>query len=241
MPDSTTESTTESTTIVLLVRHGENDWVGSDRLAGRTPGVHLNDTGRKQACDLAAILAKQPIQAVYSSPLERCLETAQPTAEALGLPIVPFPGILEVDYGTWQGGNLKELAKLPEWGMVQHYPSAFRFPGGESLRETQARAIAALEEVQAGHPNQLVALFSHADVIRLLLSHYLGVPLDLFQRVVVATASVNVVAFHGRRPTVLAMNYVAELPHFEIKSRAEAAPSEDQSARGEADPPAISA
>ncbi len=223
----------DSTTIVLLVRHGENDWVGADRLAGRTPGVHLNDNGRKQACDLAVILAKQPIQALYSSPLERCLETAQPTAEALGLPIVPALGILEVDYGDWQGGSLKELSKLPEWHMVQHYPSAFRFPNGESLRETQARAIAALEQLQTDHPNQIIAIFSHADVIRLLLAHYLGVPLDLFQRVVVATASVNVVAFHGRRPTVMAMNYVAELPRFEIKSESKDEAKDDQPAIGD--------
>ena len=90
-------------TNVLLIRHGENDWVGTDRLAGRTPGVHLNEKGRNQAQALADTLATQPIAAIYSSPLERCRETAQPTADALGLPVQIYEHVLEADYGEWQG------------------------------------------------------------------------------------------------------------------------------------------
>jgi len=206
-----------STTYLLLIRHGENDWVGTDRLAGRTPDVHLNEKGRQQAVDVAQLLAKQPIAAIYSSPLERCLETAQPLAERLGQSINIEAGVIEVDYGEWRGAHLKELAKLPEWHMVQHFPSTFRFPGGETLREVQSRGIHALEALCTKHPNQVVAVFSHADVIRLCIAHYMGTPIDLFQRVVVNTASVSTLVFHNFRPMVVSVNYVAELPTIEIK------------------------
>ncbi len=133
---------TESTTYLLLIRHGENDWVGSHKLAGRTPGVFLNDKGHSQSTQLAEQLAKQPIAVIYSSPLERCLQTAQPVADAVGLAVTHEPGVLEVDYGEWRGGDLRELSKTPEWHMVQHYPSTFRFPGGETLHEVQSRGRA---------------------------------------------------------------------------------------------------
>ena len=205
------------TTYVLLIRHGENDWVGTDRLAGRTEGVHLNDKGRHQADRLASLLRSQPLAAVYSSPLVRCMETATPIASAHNLPVVELPDVLEVDYGEWRGKSLKELSKLPEWHMVQHYPSRFRFPGGETLREVQSRAVQALDRLHEAHPNQVVAVLSHGDVIRTTIAHYMGTPLDLFQRVAISTASVSTLAFHNYRPMILVMNYVAELPLLEIK------------------------
>jgi probable phosphomutase (TIGR03848 family) len=208
---------TASTTYLLLIRHGENDWVGTHRLAGRTQGVHLNDKGREQSARLAELLKNQPISAVYSSPLERCLQTAEPVAAALGLPVQQEPGILEVDYGEWQGGDLRELGKLPEWQAVQHFPSTFRFPEGETLHQTQSRAVWAINAIVQAHPNQLVALFSHGDVIRTTLAHYMGVPLDLFQRIIINTASISALAFHNGRPVVLFTNYSTELPTFEWK------------------------
>ena len=220
----------DSVTYVLLIRHGENDWVGTNRLAGRLAGVHLNEKGRQQAAALAAQLSAQPLAAVYSSPLDRCMETAVPVATAKGLAVMPEVDVIEVDYGEWQGGDLKELAKAPEWQSVQHNPSSFRFPGGESLREVQGRAVALVERLCDRHPDQAVAIFSHGDVIRTTVAHYMGTPLDLFQRVVISTASVSAIAFHNRRPAVLFVNYLAELPVLEIKregSTAEAAPSSD--------------
>jgi probable phosphomutase (TIGR03848 family) len=208
-------------TYLLLIRHGENDWVGTHRLAGRTPGVHLNETGRAQSARLAEQLSRYPISAVYSSPLERCLETAQPLAHALGLPVREEPGVLEVDYGEWRGGDLKELAKTPEW-------HSFRFPGGETLHEVQTRAVWALERIVRNHPNQLVAVLSHGDVIRTSLAHFMGTPLDLFQRIQIGTASISALAFHDLRPTVLFTNYLADLPKFEW-------PREDGHAQGQAD------
>ena len=208
----------ETTTYVLLIRHGENDWVGSDRLAGRTPGVHLNDKGHEQARELAALLAKQPITAIFSSPLERCMETALPLAKKLDLPATPEAGVLEVDYGDWRGQNLKELAKDSAWKMVQHFPSAFRFPGGETLQEVQSRAVETIARIHNTHPNQTVAIFSHGDVIRTTLAYFLGTHIDLFQRIAISTASVSILALHNQRPMVLGMNYVASLPVLKVKS-----------------------
>lgn len=216
-----------STTYILLIRHGENDWVGSDRLAGRTPGVHLNEKGQAQSDRLAERLASQPVSAVYSSPLERCMETATPVAAKFGLSVIPEPGVLEVDYGEWRGRELKELTKTPDWQQVQHYPSSYRFPQGETLREVQMRAVATLERIYAEHPNQLVAIFSHGDVIRTTLAHFMGVPLDLFQRIMISTASISGLAFHNARPAVLFTNYVDELPTFEWKKPEEAEQAAD--------------
>lgn len=211
------EAIRPSVTYILLIRHGENEWVSSGKLAGRTPGVHLNEKGRDQAQQLAEMLAHQPIRAIYSSPLVRCLETAQPVAERLGLSVCEDPGLLEVDYGDWHARELKELGKLPEWQMVQHFPSSFRFPGGEALREVQQRSVAALERIAARHPNEVVALFSHGDVIRTTLAHYAGTALDLFQRVQISTASISTIGLFGGRPAILNMNVTANFPVLEIK------------------------
>lgn len=205
-----------ATTFVFLIRHGENEYVATHRLAGRTPGVRLNEKGCNQAQTLVGYLAQQPFDAIYSSPLDRCLETAEPLAGQRNLTLQVEPDLAEVDYGSWQGADLRELSKLPEWSQVQHYPSVFRFPGGETLREVQSRAVGAIERLRIAHEGQVVALFSHGDIIRTALAHYLGVPLDLFQRLAVATASVSVLGFFDGRPMVLAVNYLADLPKFEI-------------------------
>lgn len=217
-------------TYILLIRHGENDWVGTDRLAGRTPEVHLNETGQKQAAEIADHLSQQSVAAIYSSPLIRCLETARPAAHKLGLEVQSETGVLEVDYGEWQGGNLKELSKLSEWQLVQHYPSSFRFPGGETLYEVQARAVATLEQLRQRHPNELIAIYSHGDVIRTTLAHYLGIPMDLFQRVLINTASISALAFHGSRSAVLFTNYQSQLPKFEFKREEDESESADPAA-----------
>ena len=145
------------------------------------------------------------------------METAQPLADRLALPVQVEAGVLEVDYGEWRGQNLKDLSKEPAWEMVQHYPSTFRFPGGETLQEVQSRAVAAMSRIHQAHPNQAVALLSHGDVIRTSLAYFLGAHIDLFQRIVISTASVSIVALHDQRPVVLGMNHVASLPVLEIK------------------------
>ncbi|MEZ4636241.1 MAG: MSMEG_4193 family putative phosphomutase [Caldilineaceae bacterium] len=199
-------------TYLLLIRHGENDWVDTGKLAGRTPGVHLNEKGHAQSVALAERLKPQPLSAIYSSPLERCVETAQPLAEALSLPVREEPGVLEVDYGEWRGGVLKELAQRPEWQLVQIYPGGFRFPSGETLREVQHRVVSTVERIRQDHEGEAVAVFAHGDVIRTALAYYVGAPLDLFQRIHINTASVSVIGFHRFGPAILRMNDTGELP-----------------------------
>jgi probable phosphomutase (TIGR03848 family) len=202
-------------TTVLLIRHGENSMVGK-RLAGRLPDVHLNDNGKKQAEQLAQLLCKAPIKAIYSSPLERAVETAQPLAQELGLPVNIAPGLVELEYGDWQGKTLKQLSRLKLWKVVQDKPSEMRFPNGESFVEVQQRAVAEVERIAAAHEEQdMVACFSHGDIIRLLSAHFLGMPLDLFQRVAANTASITVIHIDKKgRPHVSHMNQVL---NFEFK------------------------
>ncbi len=177
---------------ILLVRHGQNDWVKQNRLAGWIEGVHLDETGKKQAQATAARLAHLPIAALYSSPVTRCLETAAPIASALQLSVEVVDAVGEVRYGEWEGAEIETLSKEKSWYAVQHFPSRFRFPGGEALRQVQARAVDALEELARRHEQrELIVVVSHADLIKLVLAHYLGMHIDLFQRIVIAPGSVS--------------------------------------------------
>lgn len=180
-------------TTIVLVRHGENEWVKKHALAGWIEGVHLNANGRAQANAAADRLAHLPIKAVYSSPLERCQETAVAVAHPHNLPIHTLETIGEVRYGDWEGQKIKTLAKDKLWSVVQFFPSRLRFPNGEALRETQFRAIQTLETLSQQHPDEYIVVVSHADLIKLVLAHYLGVHMDLFQRIVIAPASVSVI------------------------------------------------
>ncbi|MCS6992724.1 MAG: histidine phosphatase family protein [Anaerolineales bacterium] len=178
--------------LLLLIRHGENDYVKAGKLAGRLPEVHLNERGRQQAEELAQALANVPIKAVYSSPLERARETAAPLAAKLGLEMQIRPGLMETGIGTWTGQELKALRKLPEWKLVQEAPSRFRFPQGESFAETQLRMVNEIEAILALHQKEdVIACVSHADPIKLATAYYLGMPLDHFQRLGCDTASVT--------------------------------------------------
>jgi probable phosphoglycerate mutase len=177
---------------IILVRHGENDWSKQNKLAGWIAGVHLNEEGHKQATAVAQRLAPLPIKAVYSSPVTRCMETAGYIADTHRLAVLQVEEVGEVNYGQWEGKKIKKLAKKPLWWAVQHAPSRARFPGGESLLEVQFRAVQALEELALQHDKDLIVVVSHADVIRLVLAHYLGVHIDLFQRLVISPAAVSV-------------------------------------------------
>lgn len=177
---------------IILVRHGENDWSKQNKLAGHIPGVHLNDAGHDQARAAAQRLAALPIKAIYSSPVTRCMETAAYIADTHRLAVLQLNEIAEVQYGDWEGKKIKKLARKPLWRAVQFFPSRARFPQGEALREVQFRAIQALEEVSRKHEKELVVVVSHADIIRLVLAHYLGVHIDLFQRIVISPASVSI-------------------------------------------------
>jgi probable phosphomutase (TIGR03848 family) len=192
-------------TVFLLVRHAVTSHTGH-KLTGWAPGVHLSEDGRAQAEAVAEQLAKAPIKAIYSSPIDRTRETAQAVASRHRLDVQLLDDIGEVQYGTWTNRSLKSLARTNLWVKVQRFPSAARFPQGETLREVQARAIAELERIQARHPKQMVCVVSHADVIKLVVAHYLGVHIDLFQRIAIDPASVSAIAISDQGPMVLSVN-----------------------------------
>lgn len=201
-------------TTVLLIRHGTNDWV-KGRLAGWLPGVHLNDAGKEQAQTLAARLASFPLAAIYSSPLDRTVETAQYLAAPHKLAVQIVAEIGEVRYGDWEGGELKELSKHELWHGIQHYPSGTRFPGGgETLGEVQMRAVAAIDRLRDQHPKAIIALVSHADLLKLVIAYYIGMHIDLFQRLVINPASLTALSFQPMGPRLLAFNETGTLEHL---------------------------
>lgn len=194
--------------VILLIRHGENDYVKKKRLAGRKDGVHLNEKGRAQAHALAEKLAGAPIRAIYSSPLDRTMETAEPIAKALGLKVIPRSGLLETDFGEWQDKKLKKLSKKKMWRAVQQAPSLVRFPGGESFAETQQRICCEIEAICAEHdPQDLIACVGHSDPIKLAVAYYLGLPLDMFQRLTVAPGSITALFIGDSSSQLLTLNY----------------------------------
>lgn len=200
-----------SATVALLVRHGRTPTTGSV-LPGRAPGLHLADVGRAQAEAVAERLAcLEKVDAVYASPLERARETAAPIARRLGLRVRSDKGLLECDFGEWTGAELKALRKLPEWKVVQRYPSGFRFPNGESFAEMQARVTGAVRRLRARHPGGTLVLVSHADPIKAVVADAAGTHLDLFQRLVISPCSVTAIAFGDAGPALLTVNSVGDL------------------------------
>lgn len=202
-------------TLVLLVRHGQTPTTGKV-LPGRAPGLHLSEAGVAQAEAVAQRIAalqtdERKVAAVYASPLERTRETAAPIAKALGLRVRAAKGLLEADFGDWTGGQLKRLAKLPEWRTVQRNPSGFRFPGGESFTEMQVRISSELERLRREHEGGVVVAVSHADPIKAAVAHALGTHLDLFQRIVVSPCSVSAILYTADGPIVLAVNSTGDL------------------------------
>jgi probable phosphomutase (TIGR03848 family) len=198
---------------LLLVRHGLTALTGPV-LAGRTPGLHLDDRGEKQAADVAARLAVLPLTAVVTSPLERCVETATAVRTAQeGAGRQPAWAIeerlIECGYGEWTGKQIKDLAKEPLWRTVQVQPSAVRFPGGESIAEMSTRAIAAVRDWDARlGADAIWVACTHGDIIKAVLADALGLHLDHFQRIVPDPGSVSVIRYTDARPYVLRTNDV---------------------------------
>lgn len=189
-------------TTVLLVRHGLTELTGPV-LAGWTPGVHLTEMGREQAAALAARLATVPVAKVVSSPLERCVETAA----AFGREVTTDERLGECRYGDWTGQELKKLAKDPLWRQVQAHPSAVTFPNGEAMRDTQARAVAAIRDWNdALGPDATYVAVSHGDVIKAIVADALGLHLDQFQRITADPCSLTVIRYTELRPFVLRLN-----------------------------------
>lgn len=196
---------------LILLRHGKSTANGAGVLAGRSPGVALDDTGSAQASKLVERLAGVPLAEIVCSPMERCAQTVAPLAADRGLTPVTEPELSEVDYGSWTGSALKTLSKEPLWRVVQAHPSAAVFPGGEGLAGMQARAVAAVRRhdarIAAEHgPHAVWLACSHGDVIKAVLADALATHLDNFQRIVVDPGSISVVVYTETRPFVGRIN-----------------------------------
>lgn len=211
----------DSMTTILLVRHAVNDFVKTGRLAGWTPEVHLNDEGKQQAEALGVRLKEMPIRFIYSSPLERCMETAQAIqGHHPHLTIRQNPQIGEVRYGEWEGKSIASLRGRKMWDVVQHYPSRAEFPGGETMRAVQLRMVDAIEQLIIAHPRELIVVCSHSDPIKMVLAHYLGMHLDNFQRLNISPASVSTLYIGYGQPMVAGMNDIAHLATLKHEQKA---------------------
>ncbi|HMK63971.1 MAG TPA: histidine phosphatase family protein [Acidimicrobiales bacterium] len=198
--------------VALLVRHGTTASTGKV-LPGRAPGLHLSDSGRLQAgraAERIAALGKPPT-AVYASPLERTVETARPIAKAIGCRVRIERGLVECDVGQWTGARLSTLRRRAEWRAVINTPSTFRFPGGESFAEMQLRMASTLDRLAERHAGERIVVVSHADPIKAAVAATAGVPMDLFQRLVVSPCSVTALMRGAGAMYVLCVNATASL------------------------------
>ena len=189
----------------VLIRHAAIDLSGH-ALAGRMAGVHLNAEGRRQAQALAERFAASSVAAVYSSPLERAVETAEPIAKLLGLEVVTREDFLEIEFGEWTSRAFADLAADPLFQRFNSLRSCAAVPGGERMLQAQARMIGGLEAVRARHPHEAVAVVSHGDLIKAAIAYYAGIPLDLFQRIEISLASASIVEIDDAAIRILAVN-----------------------------------
>lgn len=223
-------------TVFLFIRHAAADHVGR-ALVGRSPGVHLNALGRSEAEALAQRLEPAPIAAVYSSPLERALETAGPIAEAQDLEVRTADAFVEVDFGEWTGMTLEDLEQDDRWRWWNESRSTARAPAGEGMTEVLARAMGGVRSLAARHADEWVAVVSHCDVVRPLLAHFAGMPLDHVLRLEVAPASVSAVRLDPWGAQILAVNHGPNPPW----PTATPGPAGDADDPGERGPPAAGA
>lgn len=206
----------------MLARHAVTAQTGP-LLSGRAPGIDLSEEGKAQAAALGERLSGLPVAAVYASPIERTMQTAQAVAVHHRLDVRTLEGVLEADYGEWTGQKLADLAKTDLWKVVQRTPSRASFPGGEALAAMQTRMVAALDAVVAAHPGQLVVVVSHADPIKAAIAQYTGVHLDLFQRINVSPASVTAFAFSAHGASMLKCNDTGTLDELVVADVADVA------------------
>jgi len=205
-------------TTLFLVRHALTAQTGKT-LYGQTPGVMLDERGLAQAERLVERFAQVRITAVYSSPLDRCVQTVAPLADRRGLPVITRDGLVEMDAGSWTNRPLARLRRTRLWRDVVERPSQFRFPGGESFVEAQARALTEIGAIEARHPRGRVVVGTHGDVVRILVAHFMGAHLDLLQRTVSDPVSVSVVSLGPGGPQVLLVNDTGGLGRFAPQPR----------------------
>jgi probable phosphoglycerate mutase len=222
--------------IVLLIRHATTDYVKNGVLAGLTPGIHLNAEGQRQADDLAKRLAGLSLHAIYSSPVDRAVDTAKAIAICQKLDVAIRERLGEADCGDWTGKPIKELDKTETWKMIQTKPVGVKLGGnGESIDQVQRRMVAEIDELVRRHPDQIIAVVSHADPIKSVLAHYLRMDLNDFQRLALSPASVSALVFDKENVRLVRMNDNGklELPKPEKKNEKEKEEKTEQTAQGE--------
>ena len=191
--------------ILLLIRHANTDATGK-AISGRKPGVLLNDEGGTQAEQLASGLAAHHIDEIFCSPLERAQQTAEPLARTRGLVVQTIDALTDIDFGDWAGQLLSALEPNEKWKQWNLFRSSQRIPNGETIFEVQARMLSQVERFTRKFPNGHVAVVSHADPIRTVLAHFLGMPLELLHRIEISPASVSTVRITDWGAQVLRAN-----------------------------------
>lgn len=190
--------------LLFLVRHAATAITGV-KLTGRLPGFDLSAAGREQARATGERLAQAPLKAIYSSPLERCTQTAEAIARHHRIAVRTLEQLSEVDYGDWQGRTMKALYATKSWKQLKARPADFRFPRGETIREAQTRGMRATEGLRAKHRGKAVVVCSHADMVRLLVAGYLGLSIDLYDRITIAPASITTLSLEQDPPRLLSL------------------------------------
>ncbi len=197
-------------TRILLIRHATTDMVGK-RLAGRMEGIHLNEEGRRQAESLAKRIAHLPLAAIYSSPLERAVETAEPLAGLLHLPIQKADDLVEIDFGQWTNCAIDDLKDQPQFVLFNSFRSIAQIPGGERMNEAQTRVVNCIQGLVNQHTGETIAIVSHSDLIKAAIAHYAGIPLDLFQRIEIDPASVSIIDMYPETVRIKLVNNTDEI------------------------------
>ncbi len=208
--------------IIYLIRHGDNPSL-SKFLPGTLPGIHLNTDGEKQANRVAECLRHEGLEAIYASPLERTVETAQPLAQAIHLPVIPEPGLMEMDTGSLTGMTFTELKENEFWNKIRLSPELNSFPGGEEFPHAWDRLWQTLELIRQKHATgSRIAIFSHSDCIKMIVSRAIGLPFSSYNRLMIDPASLTILSYHKEKFWLLGMNlnlpYV--LPVVDIKKPA---------------------
>ena len=193
-------------TTFFLIRHATNDYLKENKIAGWLPDVHLNAEGRKQAEQLAQRLAGEPIRAIYSSPLERSRETAEPLAAKLGLKVQISEGLGEIRFGEWTDQPVKVLDTQPHWRRWNSFRSGTQAPNGDFMIDAQARIVHEMIRLRGEHGSSAVALATHGDPIKAAVAYFLGAPLDLFLRIEVDPASVTIIRLGEDSVSVVRVN-----------------------------------
>lgn len=178
-------------TTFYLIRHGSNDYL-PHTLNGRMPGVSLNEAGRREASALTERLAGERIQQVFSSPMERCRETAEPLARKCGVEVRIEQALNEVDFGDWMGRKFVELDALESWRQWNVFRSGVRAPNGESMMEVQARMVGLVDRLGREFTGQRIALVGHGDPLRTVILYFLGIPPEFIRRIELSPGSVSV-------------------------------------------------